>query len=151
MITAMVVCSLSLDMDGIKADIFAQSSVFEIVNITLDETRILMLNSTESIEQAVTLILVSSICFHCIPSNTDFKSAGKGTVYVLGVASLCVVVAQLVYPEIAIPLIVIAGGIYYLSSLVVPLLVVYLIASMFWVVLLALSLVSRDQTASQHF
>lgn len=138
-ITALVICLNAFDMNSIHSRILSASNIIDIVIIASQESLNLVLNSAQTPKQVLTLLLVSIVCFHCIPSNSDFKNAGKGAVYLLVILAIFVGAALFIYPTVREPLLLISSTLLNISKLVVPMFITYVIASLFWLVLLALS------------
>ena len=138
-ITALVICLNAFDMSSIHSRILSASNIIDIVIIVSQESLNLVLNSAQTPKQVLTLLLVSIVCFHCIPSNSDFKNAGKGAVYLLVTLAIFVGAALFIYPTVREPLLLISSTLLNISKLVVPAFITYVIASLFWLVLLALS------------
>ena len=138
-ITALVICLNAFDMSRIYSRIFSASDLIDIATIIGQESLHLVLKSMQTPKQMITFLLVSIICFHCIPSNSDFKNAGKGAVYLLVTLAILVGAALFIYPTVGEPLLLISNTLLNISKLVVPIFITYVIASLFWLILLALS------------
>lgn len=138
-ITALVICFNAFDMSSIPYHSLSTSDLIDIATIIGQESLHLVLNYIQTPKQIITFLLVSIVCFHCIPSNSDFKNAGKGAVYLLVTLAILVAAALFIYPTVGKPLLLISNTLLNISKLVVPMLITYVIASLFWFILLALS------------
>jgi len=101
-----------------------------------------ILASTQSLGSFGRLLLVSLICFHCIPSKTDFHNAAKGS-FIVAIVSVVLFVLGLWVNTLAINILTNLYTFHGLLNALTLTASVMFLAQLFWLVLFLVSKIGR--------